>query len=296
MTGTLRYYFVANIDALGQSIRLLELNSIPITPQDEEEAVSVLSDTAGFIMKLRRSFTHFYTEHRNAFPSTYPLDSLSDTYKALAQETVNQEPLISSFSDTIIIAVPLDAAFDHALSISGILAALYAICGTYLAALGEGRPIRCGIDVGVAIELPTDAHEVYGEAIVKAHRLESNFALYPRVVIGNSLYDYIDSVQHLTSTGDYTGVASRLAEVCKSIITKDHNHFYILDVIGAGIRSDTSVEIESLVQKAYEFVVQAHTDFTAKNNLLLASRYGSLRNYFESRLELWGIKPRQQYS
>jgi hypothetical protein len=94
-------------------------------------------------------------------------------------------------SDSFIISVPLEEQRQHSYTAArGVFAALHGIAGIALIALAEGSPLRGGIDVGLAINLRSD--ESYGPVLRSAYRLESR-ADYPRVLIGLSLIEYLES-------------------------------------------------------------------------------------------------------
>jgi hypothetical protein len=155
----------------------------------------------------------------------------------------------------------------------------------FLVALAQRKPFRCGADVGLGVELTE--HEVYGSALVKAYSLENDIALYPRVVIGDSLFEYLSTVEQLNSNTKEAKWAKKTAGNCKGLITDDYDRLKILDVIGEGAQSIPNDIYRSLVEKAYKFIVQSHDSFTKSADLKLRAHYGLLRNYFESRIRLW---------
>jgi len=79
--------------------------------------------------------------------------------------------------------------------------------------------------------------------------------------------------------------------ISKDLITVDYDHLNILDVIGEGAQSITGGINSELVEKSYKNVVETHKRLTIAGDTKLASRYGSLRSYLESRLHLWNIQP-----
>ena len=283
---TLSYYFIAFIDVLGQSSKLLNLTKLPITQDEKEQAALILHDTAYNIVSLRNGFRNFF-KARNK--STGILDSLPSDKRTIAEKLRRAEAIITSLSDTIVIAIPLSNEDDHCLSISSIYSALYGICGIFLAALTEHKPFRCGVDVGWGVKLTR--HEVYGSALVKAYNLENNVALYPRIVIGNELLEYLNIVQHLDSDSIYAKFAKKTAGNCKELITHDYDKLKILDVIGEGVQAIPGGIDKSLVEKAYTFIVQSHDSYINAGDIKLRTCYGSLRSYFESRIHLWNIQP-----
>jgi hypothetical protein len=281
----MQYYFIAFIDVLGQSQKLLNLTRLPITKEEQEKAALILHNTAGNIMSLRKGFLNFF-KARNKSNGIF--DSLSPDKRAIAEKIRRAEAIITSFSDTIVIAVPLSNEDDHCLSINSIDSALYGICGMFLVALAQQKPFRCGVDVGLGVRLTE--REVYGPALVKAHSLENDVALYPRIVIGDSLFEYLNVVQQLSSNTIEAKFAKKIAGDCKALITHDYDKLKILDVIGEGAQSIPGGIDKSLVEKAYRFIVQSHDTFTKSADIGLRARYGLLRSYFESRIDLWNIQ------
>lgn len=270
------------------------LNEVPTTPEEQEKALKTLRETAGYVVNLRQWFKDFYNSYHKIDKVITTQDSLPKQKRKSAESMPLAETLITGFSDTIVISIPL-VTYHHVEPLPAIRAirnALFALCGIYLTALAKRKPIRCGIDIGLGLELlGTASREVYGEALVKAHKLENMIARYPRVVIGDSLFEYLDCVQHLPSTTGSISVASKMGDDCMTMITNDYDRIHILDVIGKYFQSSLGVSEQHLVEKAYEFVVQSYNNFSEQRDLVLAARYEQLRTYFESRIQLWGIQP-----
>lgn len=283
----LKYYFVAFIDVLGQSKELLNLDKIPVTLEEKDRASYILHNTAGYIIRLRNGFKAFY---RGRNKPTGILDSLPPDKRAKAERARSIEVIVKSISDTIIIAVPISSEDEHCVSIGSIYTALYGICGIYLAALVENKPFRSGIDIGLGV--PLTKNEVYGGALVKAYMLEKS-AKYPRIVVGDSLYDYLSVIQNQSSNTDYARLAKKWAGDSKLLIINDHDNLRVLDVIGEGVKSISGGIDKDIVEKAYMFVVQSHKGYKNSGDIELYFRYGYLRNYFESKLHLWNIQPIQ---
>ena len=47
--------------------------------------------------------------------------------------------------------------------------------------------------------------------------------------------------------------------------------------------------LEYCLRRAYQFMVGQHAQFLSAGNTKLGPRYTLLRQYFETRLELWGL-------
>lgn len=61
-----------------------------------------------------------------------------------------------------------------------------------LASLASKHPMRGGIDVGLATEIGPE--EIYGTALERGYLLERDVARYPRIVIGDELWKYLNAV------------------------------------------------------------------------------------------------------
>jgi hypothetical protein len=185
--------------------------------------------------------------------------------------------------------VPLENKTENCVPINNILGAFQGICLIYNIALAKHKPIRGGIDIGWGTQLAQN--EVYGSALVKAYTLETEKAKYPRIVVGESLWKYINYVENLKSKTEYGIRAKSTAKQCKSLVVKDHDGRYILDVIGKAVKSSgVGISPES-VRTGYDYIVRFQLECKRKGDSKLASRYQLLKNYFETRLGLWGIKP-----
>src|SRR5207244_7206404 len=76
------------------------------------------------------------------------------------------------------------------ISVVTVFSALSAACVVMLTALANKHPLRGGIDVGLAAEIGPG--EIYGTALERAYLLEDRVAKYPRLVIGDELWRYLN--------------------------------------------------------------------------------------------------------
>jgi len=282
------YYLIAFLDILGQSQEVLRLSRLPSNSEEEAHAAEILGSTAGHIKDIRQSFLGYFDARAKP---TGILDKLPPEKREWANRMRRCEAEVRGLSDSIVITVPLSNEDDHSTSMNGIYATLFAICGIFVAALAERKPFRGGIDIGWGVRLTEQ--EVYGSALVRAVSLESSVAQYPRVVIGNSLWDYLTEVEKLVTDTVFAKWARKTAADCKMLVTEDCDGLRILDVIGAGARSVAGGIKPEWVGDAYKFVVDTDERLGKEGNMKLHTRYRWLRNYLESKLRLWSIQPVQ---
>ena len=148
------------------------------------------------------------------------------------------------------------------------------------------KPIRGGIDVGLGINITAD--EIYGPALERPYRLESRVAAFPRVVVGDDLWNYLNHVENQHAKSPLGRVAISLATGTKKFITTDSDGQRILNFLGDQIASLWSAdERRELFPPAYSYVIEQHGCWTQRNNGLLRDRYSRLREYFEAHRKLW---------
>jgi hypothetical protein len=202
------------------------------------------------------------------------------------------KPNFRGFSDSFVVSVPLKRDDDNSdeRTLARCMSALSAASIVMLTSLASKHALRGGIDVGAATEITTG--EIYGAASERVYLLESRQADYPRVLIGDELWNYlslgIKEFEKLT-----TPDAERIRKLIRRLVeltTVDADGRRILDYLGPGTASmSTQNRARILVQPAYQFVLDQQQHWLSKGNTKLSGRYAVIRRYFESRLPLWGL-------
>ena len=156
---------------------------------------------------------------------------------------------------------------------------------TFLMMLSGGHAIRGGIDIGIGIELSDG--DVYGAALAKAYELESKTARYPRIVIGDDLFNYI--LKYAKQNNDVFGLTNdKTAYDCTRLIGIDDDGLPFLDYLGEGFKQDIAKDRldPAIIEKAYDFIMEESAKWQNTKNSKLAFRYALLRNYFEHRMPI----------
>jgi hypothetical protein len=274
----LGHHLVAFLDVLGQRDKFRGLKK-PTTAQEEDEVREVLRQTAGFVAELR---TVFQTQF--------------EVFEAGAtnMQRHTKEPLrpsFTGFSDSFVTSVPLREEGYELVPIVTVFSALSAACVVMLTALASKHPLRGGIDVGLATEIGPG--EIYGTALERAYLLECNVAKYPRLVIGDELWRYLNAVlAHFENLA--TPVSKAITVIVKKtqqMIATDTDGQKILDYLGPVAVENAGPDRGPLmIQPAYDFVLAEQKRILAKGDPELIGRYVLLRSYFESRLKSWGVE------
>ena len=175
----LGHHLVAFLDALGQRDKFRGLKK-PTTAQEEDEVREALRQTAGFVAELR---TVFQTQFE-VFVEAGATNMQRHTKEPL-------RPSFTGFSDSFVTSVPLREEGYELVPVVTVFSALSAACVVMLTALASKHPLRGGIHVGLATEIGPG--EIYGTALERAYLLECNVAKYPRLVIGDELWRYLNA-------------------------------------------------------------------------------------------------------
>jgi hypothetical protein len=277
-TYTLGHHLVAFLDVQGQRDRFKQLR-LPKTPDEEAKVKEVLKSTAGFVVSLRE----LYRTQFEVFES--------GVVSMRAHTSEPLRPNFIGFSDSFVTSVPLRNDGGDLRCVVIVFSALSAASVVMLTSLARKHPLRGGIDVGLATEIGPG--EIYGTALGCAYRLENEVAKYPRIVIGDELWRYLNSALMEFGKGT-TPLAKALTAIVRRImnlIATDTDGNRILDYLGPiMVEHSLPGHAEQMVKPAYEFVLAEEKRLISDGPPKLVERYGLLRNYFESRLPLWGVK------
>jgi hypothetical protein len=279
------HYMVAYIDILGQSNLILEHSIYPPSDIDRERINKALSETSEYILYLREIFKNHFSNFRRLKDA---LSGLTENQKKEVQRLGTFSTLVNGMSDSFIITVPLESKTEYYVPINNIFGTLQGICLVYGIAMANGKPVRGGIDVGWGTHL--NDSEVYGSALVKAYKLETEKAKYPRILIGESLWNFINHVENQKPKTLAGKRARVIAGKCKRLIIKDGNKNYMLDVLNNEDVKKSNIGLSSeIVDKGYRFIITYQRKCKKKNDIKLFERYSLLRNYYENKLSAWGL-------
>jgi len=274
----LGWHLVAFLDVLGQRDKFRALR-LPKNAQEEAQVQAALTGTAGFIVELRETF-------QNQFEA---FEAGSIRLRALTKEPLR--PSFIGFSDSFITSVPLRNDVGDLVRIVTVYSALHAAAVVMLTSLASEHALRGGIDVGLATEIGLG--EIYGTALERAYLLECKTAQYPRIVIGEELWKFLNSAlanfeKETTQTArSITAIVRQMMRLL-AIDAADGNR--VLDYLGAVIAESSAPRHgRDMVQPAYEFLLAEQKRVIAEANSKLIARYAFFRSYVESRLPLWGI-------
>ena len=280
---SLEYYFVGFFDLLGQQEHLRRITGLPDknNPAAMEAMRNNLRDTYGAVMAMRRWFADAFETFERKPRADVPAE-LREVYREM-----NNNPIeFKGISDSMVVFVSLKHNDGAKLPARAALGLIYASALTYLGCLSAGHPIRGGIDLGVGFKTPEG--DIYGPVLSRAYSLESNVANYPRIVVGEELVTYLNTIAASASPDPFAQASKSIAEDCFKCLAEDDDGQVFVDYLGELFREmvPTTVGTE-LVHEAYGKVIGFSEKCKVEGNSKLAFRFTLLRNYFEDRLPLW---------
>ena len=276
----LGHHLVAYLDVLGQRDRFKGLR-LPKTPEESAEVAEVLRQTAGFVIELRQIFDEQFRSFEAGLPHVR------------RQTGASVRPKFVGFSDSFVTSVPLHNQGGDLVPIITVFSVLAAAAIVMLTSLASKHPLRGGIEVGLATEI--GPQEIYGTALERAYLLESKDAEYPRIVIGDELWRYLQVALanfQAQTTPEARSVAAIVGKITQLIAT-DYDGKRILDYLGpviAEIPGTGNKSREKMVKPAYEFVLGEQKRINETHDAKLIARYQAFRQYFESRLPFWKLE------
>jgi hypothetical protein len=293
-SSVLAYYLLGFFDLLGQSTALRELKRLPRTEEEAAEAITLLKRTAGTVRSVRKMFL-------DTFASADPPSEF-----ALSLPSPNRERVIAAtranlahwgVSDSVIVAASLLDIGHPCTPVNGVYRTFIAAAATWLATLSVGRPMRGGLEVGLAV--PIEGDEVYGPVLDHAYHLESRVAGAPRIVVGKVCLDYLDSLADGPALTSDEGLAAKMAARCRSMICPGADGVPMLDALGDEMLglSNTMGRIfgESIADRidpAHQYVrlQLMHAEGTGDEKMI--PRYRGLLAYFDERAPVWRLRGR----
>jgi len=267
------WYLVAFLDVQGQREKLRNMK-VPSNDEEKAKLDQTMLETAGFIDRLRDQLR----------------DELRDFEKEVSKSwglNESLQPRFASFSDSLIMSIGLKD-IGHLATIGKIHSILKASCNAMLKCLSESHALRGGIEMGLSSEL--ESGEVYGNALVDAYLLESEAAEYPRILIGQEVWKFL-SIGISECETNKSPQLSKICDVIKKTVAYtcvDSDGVRILDYLGEFARKYAAPEtVGQALEPAYKFIRAEQERFSSDKKL--GPRYRCLRQYFESRLPMWGV-------
>jgi hypothetical protein len=292
---TVSLWAVAYLDLLGYSAVLSKMDMFPMPMQLPEE--QVLRDAFVRAIHFRQRLVDGTNEFMDgalkapAELASFPED-VQHRVATFRQVRVIQAP----GPDHIILACSLAPDAEHN-PIRGVYNLVTASAVTMLVQLAMGAsdsddtlPLRGGIDIAPG-GLYGDPAFLFSPAVANAYALESEDAVYPRIIAGDRVRLFLEE---LMATGAASAEAKVVRATCERIrrmFFDDFDGWLTLDFLGEGMAQTLDRELaKPMVEKAWQFVVTKLDHFRARQQRRVAAKYAWLLNYMQPRLSIWGAR------
>lgn len=285
------YQIVTFLDLAGQQKALGRVQKLPMTEEDRDAALRMLRDTMGRVIFLRKYF-------EDNFGALGPIDftqvDISEHLKARIKSATTPALKFHGFSDSLVIWLPTTLSDTN--EAPRVLKSLWSMLFTTASAipcfLALETPVRGGVALDLGTTVIPGGTEIYGRSLSCAYNLESEVAVYPRVVVSPQVVDYL--VQMLTVEFDelwLTTLTHHYAKACQDLIVQDEDGQYVVHYLGSTIKrfaaefNHGESFIERVILPARDFVYRgAHKH---KEDEKLGKRYDHLKSYFDKYIGHW---------
>lgn len=171
---------------------------------------------------------------------------------------------VSVFSDSIVIS------YDMIRPGSGffVLLDLVYICNDLL---GVGMPVRGGVTVGSLIH---DNNKCFGPAMVNAYYLESQAAVYPRILVDPKVIEYDLQYRGINNTQEFE------KKFIESLIEQDSDGKIFLDFLSQYNEFNDYETYNAYMVNVRNFIIGAL--YNSKSNARVFDKYIWLKNYYNS--------------
>lgn len=260
---TIEKYVLSLIDLLGQKQELIKLNTLSLS-KDGTEVKQIFNNTYEKIKDFRN--------HMNS--AKIWLNKIKQDSSIFQSNEIQ----VHSFSDLIITHVSLrnDTNKTH---FEGIYFLLMGNGLVFLQMLSEEKPLRGGVDIGIGIKHNGD--EIYGSALSNAYYLESEIAKSIRIVVGKSLYKYIQKTASVDiESKEPIDYDIHFAKECLNIVKQDFDGEYIIDYLSPKFQEFENfkyhyTQAKLFLESQMEYFNRLHQEREYK-------KYESALKYFQS--------------
>jgi hypothetical protein len=287
-------YIVAYSDLMGQEDKLNQLRRIPTNGQEKEQFNKNASQTYAPVRYIREGL-RMSAEFVKSVPPAYIDVTVAGPKSDVLKKKVESDLQLHFYSDFFAITCRYSNDDDNPL-IQHVFNLLSTLSFMTIKSLGNDTPLRGGVEIGKAFEWHEEGDVgVYGPVMLDAYKLESEFAWYPRIVIGEKLNESINNWNEKINEGDsYYADYKEIIEFCNRIIRTDKDGIPTLDYLGPDIfhivQSISDRNMAKNVQLGWKFVNNKYERLKNDKKFQLALKYSLLKDYYSERLAIWNIE------
>lgn len=276
-------HLVAFIDILGQSHQLKELYKIKWW-EDRMGVKDILSSTYGSVLKLRKDMSTIIETFSKPSTEEQLGQVIPQEIRNVYNKATKTKIITQNVSDSIILTVQLQI-IDSIIPLRSVFGVLGGIGISMMTALNRGFCFRAGIEFGPCV-FDKNSNEVYGSALSESVSYEKK-ADCPRIIVGDHLFEYLNDFSNLKEGSELYNINAAIAKRCLSIVSKDQDGLYCVDYLGKRFKETLgSVDSSPMIKGAIQFITKQIDEH--KSDPKIHGKYLKLKNYFESRRDVWG--------
>jgi CYTH domain-containing protein len=277
------FYIVALVDLLGQGTKVEKFGGIPRTSKEKKAFSRLMLATFGTVNRFRERIILL----NRALPRTHHVpdevkERLSPRQLRLLSDSLEPAIGYQFFTDLALLKINLSGqkGYSPLLSLYGLFRQLGLLMLTQLA---EGVLFRGAVEAGICAEL--EGNDLYGQAVGRAYALESRTAVYPRIVIGEHLVDYVKSFSERRLTKDERVIGEAYSEVIGRCLMKDVDDVFVLSYLDPVFRTSYFGQENDFryVTKSACRAVQRQKDACERGDERQVERLLKVEEYFKSR-------------
>ena len=274
------FYIVALVDLLGQGAALERFAGIPKTVKDKKTFSRIAQETFGTVERFReriRLLNHAVPRFHGV-PDQLRL-KLNAAQLRIVERSLEHVIGYQFFTDLAMLKINLGGqkGYRPLASLYGLLRQLGLLILTQFA---EGILIRGAVDVGICAEL--NEADLYGQAVGRAYKLESQVAIYPRIVIGKHVVDYLASFAGLRSSENEKALIHSYTDLVNSCLRQDMDGVTVLSYLDPFFRRSYFEDEDSLryVLRSACRNIQRQSMLCTQEDEQLRSRLEEVEGYF----------------
>ena len=274
------FYIVALVDLLGQGAALEKFAGIPRTVRDKKTFSRIAQGTFGTVERFReriRLLNHTLPRFHRV-PDQLK-NNLTVAQLRIVRRSLEPEIGYQFFTDLAMLKINLGGqrGYRPLASLYGLLKQLGLLILTQLA---EGVLIRGAVDVGICSEL--NEGDLYGQAVGRAYLLEAHVAVYPRIVIGKHVVDYLASFCGLSTSEDEKALIGAYTELVHGCLRRDGDGVTVLSYLDPLFRASYFEDEDSLryVLRSARRNIQRQKTLCAPEDDQLKKRLEEVEGYF----------------
>jgi len=275
----LQRWAVCFLDILGQAEAFLKTDYLPESSNTEAmtQLVAEVQASLGTVhnfYRLSEQFAGVSSEFSGGSPLRELPPELQRTARKFTSRAVHHIP----WSDGIVFYTSLRPD-DEKHPLASLEQILVGAATLALQQLAAGKPIRGGIDIGTGIRAEG---QLFGAAVVKAYRLESKRAGYPRILVGSDLVKHLDAMASTPRRSPEEKLIASMAGDLRRLLRRDSDAEWILDYLGEYASNLLGPLFEAgLADQAYAFVRTSREHWRPRDERLF-ERYSQLQRYFDA--------------